>query len=901
MVSVIALVLALVALPSWVHGASYYVATTGNNNNAGTEAAPWLTIHKCVDTMVAGDTCYVRGGTYSASTNIRFQRSGTQSAPIKLLAYQGEVPIINWTGQTTTHRIMISHASGANVAMGWITISGFEIRNGYEGMKFTSMHNSTISNNWIHDNSNQGILGIGGHHNLFQRNIINHNGNFPTCDAGGACNQSHGMYMHGDSYVVTNNLIYDNAGYGIQPNGSSTSVYTPTKHPSTAFAGAGNWVVANNTFAYNYGRGGITIWGGTCGNMRIENNIFYENAAKVASAPQGIAFTSTTCTGAQIRNNHFYGTAPGGTAGIGTGATEGVHYTQSGNVTNVSAPAFVNGGSGTLPISPDFRLTANAPVNIARSNEFPNNSTNVVGAFKTLADPACSITANKTTCTYASITPLQGISATGSTIGCTGSACPGSPAVSLEQKIAGTDAQIEGTITGIAGNACVSLNQTWTKSYDSTSGTWTGGDNIGPYPGKHQKIFSFTNLAVTNACTGSGPPPAPGTPYIEYLFTDGSGTTVTNTGSAGAGGNGTLSSGVTWGTGSVTMTGGTSQSLSIPYGNLVDPSATSLTISFLVNLPAGQESLAKTVFGAPLDGAPIGERFYISTSGGTWRLGIQGTNDGTATDLTTNAGLQHICVTANAATDTVTLHKNGVASVVPGAVRTITSYAIPGNFQLGLLPGLTNGPTATYSHFELYQSVEDCNALYQAAIAPPATTTGTFSQTGVQFESVYTEANGSVSILSAPSQTKKVAKGGAVAVVLQVECNNCQQTAFRLAARDNGAGPWLQVPTTETAANVYMWGDAPAQYLNSGTPSTRVVANGCTIEPGATLLTAAQTPALTLPASGCTMLRYLVKIRAGASGYTEFRLEQEGGVAFTGSYVLGRVDVTDKQAGGMGF
>lgn len=890
------LTILLVLSPALSHATTYYVSTTGNNGNSGAEDAPWATIAFAATTMVAGDTTYVRGGTYSES-GVRFRTTGTQASPIKLLAYPNELPILSCTASTAEgNSITIRNNAGSTTPMGWITIDGLKIQNCNDGIKGENVHNSTFTHLWLLNNDNQGVLITGAHDNIFAYSIVQHSGDFLNCTS---CTQQHGLYLSGKRWQIHHNVFVDNLAYGVQQNGSSSANNAATV-PDAAFQGAQDWVISDNTFAYQSRRAGIVVWGSTCTNFRIENNIFFENAVvQSSSVAQGVDFVSATgVTGGSMRNNHFYASGSGGQAYLGTAPPSS--YTNSGNIVNVSAPAFVDGGSNSLPASPDFRLTASSPVNIALTNEYPNNSTLVVGAFKTVADPTCSITADRMTCTYASVTPIRNLSAAGVTIGCTGSACPGSPTASTVQNIAGTDSQFETVITGIAGNACVSLNQTWTKTYNASMGTWTGGDNIGPYPGLHQKMFSFTSLAVTNACTGSGPPTIPGTPYIEYLFTDGSGTTVTNTGSAGAGGNGTLSSGVTWGTGSVTMTGGTSQSLSIPYGNLVDPSATDLTVAFLVNLPAGQESLSKIFFGAPLDAAPIEERFYISMLGNTLRLGIQAANDGTATDLATNAGLMHVCVTANATTNTVTLHKNGVASVVAGGVRTVTSYAIPGNFQLGLLPGSTNGPTATYSHFQLYQSVEDCDALYQAAIAPPATPTGTFSQTGVQFEAIHTELNGSVIILPSPNRTKKVAKGGAVGVVLQVECDNCQQTAFRLAARDNGTGSWLQVPTTETAANLYMLGTAPAQYPNTGTPSTRVVANGCTIEAGATLLTAAQIPSITLPASGCTMLRYLLRVRSGASGYTEVRVEREGGIEFTGSYSLGRIDIINQQAG-VGF
>jgi len=43
---------------------NYYVATTGNDGNPGTSGSPWLTIGKAAATMVAGDTTFVKVGTY---------------------------------------------------------------------------------------------------------------------------------------------------------------------------------------------------------------------------------------------------------------------------------------------------------------------------------------------------------------------------------------------------------------------------------------------------------------------------------------------------------------------------------------------------------------------------------------------------------------------------------------------------------------------------------------------------------------------------------------------------------------------------------------------------------------------------------------------------------------------
>lgn len=103
------------------HAATYYVATTGNNGNPGTEEQPWRTVAYAVGTMAAGDTTYVRGGTYTESV-IRFKRSGTANAPIKLLNYPGEKPVIDFVDPAVGKTVTILHSSGQNVAMGYITV-----------------------------------------------------------------------------------------------------------------------------------------------------------------------------------------------------------------------------------------------------------------------------------------------------------------------------------------------------------------------------------------------------------------------------------------------------------------------------------------------------------------------------------------------------------------------------------------------------------------------------------------------------------------------------------------------------------------------------------------------------------------------------------------------------------
>lgn len=356
--AIAACILATAFLPAIpAQAATYYVATNGNNGNSGTSSSPWRTVAYAVSKMVAGDTTYVRGGTYTES-GIRFGRSGTQSAPIKLLNVSGQFPIINCSSKTATtaNSLLFQNSSGYKYPIGWITLEGFEIRNCYDGIKFYNLHDSVIRRNWIHHNNAQGILG-NGTRILLDRNRINHNGPFSTNPSS---TLEHGVYMNGTAITISNNLIYDNMAYGIQLNGSSSSLYNAAKHASPAFAVSANWVIANNTIAYNRNAAGMVVWGSTCNAARIENNIFHENGLTKASyGAQGINFISTTCTGVQVRNNLAFASGSGA-MGFIAGGTKGVHYTESGNSVNALNPKFISAPS-TLPSSPNFALASGSP------------------------------------------------------------------------------------------------------------------------------------------------------------------------------------------------------------------------------------------------------------------------------------------------------------------------------------------------------------------------------------------------------------------------------------------------------------------------------------------------------------------------------------------------------------
>jgi len=55
----------------------YYVSPTGSDSGAGTQAAPFATVQKANDSAAAGDTIWMRAGTYNCTSQITLSKSGT--------------------------------------------------------------------------------------------------------------------------------------------------------------------------------------------------------------------------------------------------------------------------------------------------------------------------------------------------------------------------------------------------------------------------------------------------------------------------------------------------------------------------------------------------------------------------------------------------------------------------------------------------------------------------------------------------------------------------------------------------------------------------------------------------------------------------------------------------------
>jgi parallel beta-helix repeat protein len=211
----------------------YYVTKTGDDGNAGSLASPFLTITKGESVLTAGDTLYVRSGTYNESL-LFYQCDGTLGDLTVIMAYPGEYPIIDGTD--------ISIGAGSSLVTIYATyvkLTGFEIRN-------------------------VNILGL---------------------YAGGT-----GIYCGGNYSIISNCVVYDTFGSGIQLDALGNIVEYCTVYNTSmnnvggvVFGNAGG-IAARSNSSYGIIRHNIVhdIWGeavSTCetNNNIIEDNIIYDS------------------------------------------------------------------------------------------------------------------------------------------------------------------------------------------------------------------------------------------------------------------------------------------------------------------------------------------------------------------------------------------------------------------------------------------------------------------------------------------------------------------------------------------------------------------------------------------------------------------------------------------------
>lgn len=161
-----------------------YVATDGSNSNKGTIDSPYATVYYAISKAKAGQTIYVRGGTYNQ--NIVITKSGTEGNYITIRNYPNEKPVFDHTNYPTDGGAIIELSK-----VNYIHIQGLK-----------------LCNKDLKSNSGYGILMRQGNHIIIKDvEISNINVPDPTSSKVGA----NAIILYGNNASVPiSNVLIDN-------------------------------------------------------------------------------------------------------------------------------------------------------------------------------------------------------------------------------------------------------------------------------------------------------------------------------------------------------------------------------------------------------------------------------------------------------------------------------------------------------------------------------------------------------------------------------------------------------------------------------------------------------------------------------------------------------------------
>ncbi|HEX7499026.1 MAG TPA: right-handed parallel beta-helix repeat-containing protein, partial [Polyangia bacterium] len=244
--------------------AEYYVSPTGSDSNPGTLASPFATLQKGNNSAAAGDTVWLRGGTYYSTTQITLSGSGTSdSNRTKIWAYQGEVPVLDFSKYASTNPAV--DVPAILVTGSWMHLKGLEIANGAVGVggdhSYSMLRTKSASNNTFE------LLNI--HHGFGP-------GLFIDTGTGG------NLILNCDSHDN-----YDKDGsQGDGQNGDGFGVHYQTTGPSTIIRGCRAWHNSDDGYDFIYQEVPVTIensWATGCGYGTAGNG----NGFKIGSSGTG--------------------------------------------------------------------------------------------------------------------------------------------------------------------------------------------------------------------------------------------------------------------------------------------------------------------------------------------------------------------------------------------------------------------------------------------------------------------------------------------------------------------------------------------------------------------------------------------------------------------------------------
>ena len=271
--------------------ATYYVSLAGNDGNDGrTLHTSFRTLGKAGAVAQAGDTVYLRGGTYTGYVQLR--NSGSSNARITFESYQGETAVIDGSNLATDPPNIWNQPAVIRVVGHYITLRRLEVKNAAADAIFVTGTNAVLDTLHVHDTYMNPIRFWETYDGLVVNSLLH-----DTDDAVNGGGDADCLSVSGNSstfgrHTIQNNIAYNCADDGIDMWKSSGNivegniVYRAGFNVRNEPAGNGNGFklggqnnaannIVRNNIAYDNKENGFDTNSG-CGNQ-IYNNTAFRN------------------------------------------------------------------------------------------------------------------------------------------------------------------------------------------------------------------------------------------------------------------------------------------------------------------------------------------------------------------------------------------------------------------------------------------------------------------------------------------------------------------------------------------------------------------------------------------------------------------------------------------------
>ena len=280
--------------------AQIFVSPNGDDSNPGTKGQPLKSIYLAISYAGPDSTIYLLGGQYDLSSTVNVSKNGEAGKYIKMWAYPGETPILDFSGQSYT-----SSSRGVKLAGDYWYIKGLVVRNaGDNGMIISGSYN-IVENCEFYYNKDTGL----------------------QVSNGGSYN-----YIH----ICDSFENYDPATHGENADGFAPKLDVG---PGNVFRSCRSWSNADDGWDFYEAqyeivldscwsfRNGINIWGDTnyqgegngfkvCGNYvpthhKLTNCVAFDNPGKGFDQNHNTAgVTIYNCTGYRNGKNYSFPETP---------------------------------------------------------------------------------------------------------------------------------------------------------------------------------------------------------------------------------------------------------------------------------------------------------------------------------------------------------------------------------------------------------------------------------------------------------------------------------------------------------------------------------------------------------------------------------------------------------------